>query len=285
MSDYNKCDCVIKKNGKDIITTQTISKINILSPNCSEQKSHKKISLKKKVLIDDLMIEGNIKTEKDKLAQNKSIMRILSDQDKFFDVKFITISGITEKLYKSYGTLSSHTQIKWNESLINYISRYISMQPKLQEGLIKQLSDVIIFLRNEKKHIKSANINVKTPKEVRDYLAMYSAQGISYRNRIYARIKLDKYPVSDVILSNTRLRDYTTLDNYIDITNKKWIINEKKHIEVQLTDEFIKDIENNRYIWLANNTNNDKISSTVINNGINRWFASASSSTSTSTST
>jgi hypothetical protein len=236
----------------------------------------KKISLKKKILIEDLVIPGNPKTEKDKLSQNKSIMRALSGQDKYFDIKFLKLDIVKEKLPPCYSALSAHTQIKWNESLINYTIRYMNLNTNGE--LDKQLSEVITYLKSEKKKIKELSVipgPIPIIKVVKDYNAMYSYyhNNSNYRNKIYAKIKLDGYPVSDVIISDTRLYNYTPSDTYIDITNKKWIINNKRHLEIPLTDDFIKDISMNKYEWLANNSNNTKISSTVINNGVNRWFA------------
>ena len=261
------CSCIASMNGDDIITTQIIHRLQQQSPK------PKKLSLKKKVLIESLVEEGNIKTEKDKLSQNKSIMRILSDQDKYFDASCITVNAITEKLQPSYSSLSVHTQIKWNESLINYIIRYM----KLHKNYEDELQRTIEYLKSEKKRLKNiasepASAN-GTAKQTKDYLSMYSSRNVSYRNKIYAKIKIDGYPVSDVIISNTRIADYILTDTFIDIKNKKWIINEKKHIEFSITDEFIKDISVNKFSWLANDINNNKISSTVINNGIHRWFA------------
>jgi hypothetical protein len=236
-----------------------------------EETTPKKISIKKKVLIEDLYEDGNIKTEKDKLAQNKSIMRALSDQDKYFDIKQIIANK--DRLPTLYQSLSGHTQIKWNESLINYIGRYIRMHG-IPTGMNEKVDEFVLYLKSEKKRIKGTFADVVVSKPERDFNAIYTAKGVSYRNKIYAKIKMDKYPVSDVIFSNTKLKNYSPEDTYINIKTKKWIINEKRHIEINLTDEFISDISSNNFTWLANNANDNKVSSAVISNGINRIYAS-----------
>ena len=234
-----------------------------------------KIKLAKKISVIDLynlkQVDCNEKTEQDKLSQNKAILRIISGQDTIFDIKNILKPDMIDKITLFYkeSALSPYTQVKWTESFINYLIRY-------NNNFIINDSKITNIITNLKALKQSIPIPIPIPKDkkmtaMRNYDRLY--QDKNYRNKIYAKIKLDNYSgITDGIISNTKIRDYEPNDTYINLHTKKWIINEKKHTELALTDEFIELILINKYIYLINNKNNDKISSTVINNGIARFF-------------
>ena len=269
----------------DYINTENNSELlKELSLYIADDDNPKLISLHDKLMKlikpthKSLMItlkSNDSKTENDKATQNKNVMKYLSGQTEYLFHDVFMQTDIIEKLSHYFAEMkySNNTITKYLESLINYCTR-ANVDPDAV-SLLKAYK--VAMLHTIKDEIITAD-NLLSDKIEKDYTHLLTDKTATKRNRIFALIKVHNLKaITGVILSDTKLNNYTEEETHIDLDKGIWVIYTTRYKEIALSPEFITELREimgiiHKHTYLINDKSDTRVSSTAVSNEINRYF-------------